>query len=184
MLPHPGVQSRLPHPGVAQSNPAPSVSPSPYILVNPVSSLPHYVPYLSPYPQGGYIPPPAPPTDAPSQEAAAPPSQYVNMCRPYPMFSLHRSPTNNVILFLQSCPALLTRAQLQTFLDNFMTAGNGGVLQFLDPSGKWSELSSFCPDTVVTNRFPIQIFFETEEAAGPTVAALKSAGYLTMDPSE
>jgi len=186
MLPHPGVQSRVvPHPGVAQTNAASSVSPAPYILVNPVSSLPHYVPYLSPYPQGGYIPPPAPPSDAPSQEPAPPPpAQYVNMCRPYPMFSLHRSPTNNVILFLQSCPALLTRAQLQTFLDNFMTAGTGGVLQFLDPSGKWSELSSFCPDTVVTNRFPIQVFFETEEIAAPTVAALKSAGYLTMDPSE
>jgi len=186
MVPHPAPPARLPQP-------APAVSPAaPYILVNPVSPLPHYLPYLTPgYPHGGYLPPPpAPgtvenaPANAPSsQETPQPPPQYINLSRP--MFSLHRSPSNNVILFLQSCPALLTRQQLQSFLENFMTCGkSGGTIQFLDPSGKWAEISSFSPDTVVTNRFPIQIFFETEETAGPTVNALKSAGFITTDQQE
>ena len=66
-----------------------------------------------------------------------------------------------------------------------MTCGkSGGTIQFLDTSGKWAEISSFSPDTVVTNRFPIQIFFETEETAGPTVNALKSAGFITTDQQE
>ena len=150
--------------------PQPTPSPAPYILVNPhtVSSLPlpHYLPYLSPQPAQATAPPtPAPPS------------------RPL-LFSLHRSPPH-LFLFLQHCPSLLTRAQLTSFLDSFLGAASphlhGGCWQFLDQAGAWCDLNNIPADTPTTNRFPIQIYFEHEDQATPTVAALKSLGFLPME---
>ena len=149
---------------VGAPQPAPSPSPAPYILVNPVSNipLPHYLPYLSP--QTNH--PPAPPPSRPL------------------LFSLHRSPPH-LFLFLQHCPSLLTRAQLTSFLEGFLGPASphlhGGSWQFLDQGGVWCELAGLPPDTPATNRFPIQIYFENEEQATPTVAALRGLGFLPLD---
>merc|ERR1719317_66213 len=136
----------------------PQPAPTPYILVNPVSSvpLPHYIPYLS---------------HQAAPMAATPP-------RPL-LFSLHRSPPHSLVLFLQHCPSVLTRAQLTSFLDSFLGPAapqlHGGQWQFLDQAGVWGDLASLPPDTPTTNRFPIQIFFEIEEQASATVQALKNS---------
>ena len=147
--------------------PAPAPSPAPYILVNQLSNipLPHYLPYLSQQPS-----PPAPPP---------PPS------RPL-LFSLHRSPPH-LFLFLQHCPSLFTRAQLTSFLDSFLGPASpqlhGGCWQFLDQAGAWCDLNNIPADTPTTNRFPIQIYFENEDQSTPTVAALKSLGFLPLEQS-
>lgn len=149
--------SRLPTP--------PQHAPTPYILVNPVSSvpLPQYIPYLSQ---------PAP--------MATPP-------RPL-LFSIHRSPPHSLVLFLQHCPSVLTRAQLTSFLDSFLGPAapqlHGGQWQFLDQAGVWGDLSNLPPDTPTTNRFPIQIYFELEEQASNTVQALKNVGFLPMEQNQ
>jgi len=145
----------------------PQPAPTPYILVNPVSSvpLPHYIPYLS---------------HQAAPMAATPP-------RPL-LFSLHRSPPHSLVLFLQHCPSVLTRAQLTSFLDSFLGPAapqlHGGQWQFLDQAGVWGDLASLPPDTPTTNRFPIQIFFEIEEQASTTVQALKNCGFLPLDQSQ
>jgi len=168
---HPTSQPMYPAQWMVQGSPAlsrlptpqPQPSPAPYILVNPVSSvpLPHYIPYLS-------HPTPMPTT---------PP-------RPL-LFSLHRSPPHSLVLFLQHCPSVLTRAQLTSFLDSFLGPAapqlHGGQWQFLDQGGVWGELLSLPPDTPTTNRFPTQIYFENEEQASTTVQALRSVGFLPLE---
>lgn len=168
---HPTSQPMFPPQWMVQGNPAlsrlptPQPAPTPYILVNPVSSvpLPHYIPYLSH---------PAP--------MATPP-------RPL-LFSLHRSPPHSLVLFLQHCPSVLTRAQLTSFLDSFLGPAapqlHGGQWQFLDQAGVWGDLASLPPDTPTTNRFPTQIFFENEEQASTTLQALRSVGFLPLDQSQ
>lgn len=143
-------------------------TPAPYILVNQVSSvpLPQYMPYLSPHPSPG--PTPQPPT------------------RPL-LFSLHRTPPQALVLFLQACSSVLTRAQLTALLDSFLGPASpqlvGGVWQFLDQSGVWADLLSLPPDTPTTNRVPVQIYFENEDMAGATVQGLRNLGFLALDPS-
>lgn len=151
----------------------PRLQPShpPYILVNPVSNLPipHYIPYLSQPPAPQPPPPPQPPS------------------RPL-LFSMHRSGAHGgaLVLYLQHCPSLLTRAQLTSFLDSFLGPASpqyhGGQWQFLDAAGVWCDLVSLPDNTAVTNRFPVQIYFDTEDQAGQTVAALRQVGFLQLDP--
>ena len=169
----PASVSRLP-PG-----PAPAAAHPPYILVNPISPLPipHYIPYLSqPATAATPLPTPAPP---PASSPAPP--------RPL-LFSLHRSPPHSLLLYLQHCPGLLTRAQLTSFLDSFLGPAapqlHGGQWQFLDAGGVWCALESLPEGTPVTNRFPIQIYFEGEEQAGPTVTALRQVGFLQLEQHE
>ena len=159
---------------VPAPQPAPAPGPpshAPYILVNPHTSLtPHYLPYLSP------------------QASPGPASHPHNPHNPHSsrplLFSLHRSPPH-LFLFLQHCPSLLTRAQLSAFLDSFLGPASphlhGGCWQFLDQAGAWCDLNNIPADTATTNRFPIQIYFEHEDQANPTVAALKSLGFLPME---
>ena len=164
----PASVSRLPPTPAGAAHP-------PYILVNPVSQLPipHYIPYLSqPGPAPSTAPLPAPLAAAPSHP------------RPL-MFSLHRSPPHSLLLYLQHCPGLLTRAQLTSFLDSFLGPASpqlhGGQWQFLDAGGVWCALESLPEGTPVTNRFPIQIYFESEDQAGPTVSALRQVGFLQLE---
>ena len=161
---------------VAAPQPAPGPGPpshtaGPYILVNPHTSLtPHYLPYLSPQASPG-------PTSHPHNP------HNPHTSRPL-LFSLHRSPPQ-LFLFLQHCPSLLTRAQLSAFLDSFLGPAspslNGGCWQFLDQAGVWSDLANLPPDTPTTNRFPVQIYFENEDQAAPTVAALRGLGFLPLE---
>ena len=86
----------------------------------------------------------------PQQQQQAVPS-------PRPLFfTLHRTPTLSLVLFLQHCPSLLTRQQLTAFVDSFLGPASpilhGGQWQFLDQSGTWAELLSLPPDTPTTNR--------------------------------
>ena len=157
---------------VSRMPPGPAAAHPPYILVNPMSQLPipHYIPYLSqPAPAAPPLPPPA--------ASPAPP-------RPL-LFSLHRSPPHSLLLYLQHCPSLLTRAQLTSFLDSFLGPAapqlHGGQWQFLDTNGVWCALEGLPEGTPVTNRFPIQIYFEGEEQAGPTVSALRQVGFLQLE---
>lgn len=160
--------------------PAPAPCP-PYILVNPAlnpvpqpalhTHLPHYVPTYLNQPQ------PSPP----HQQQPAP--------SPRPLFfTLHRTPTLSLVLFLQHCPSLLTRQQLTAFVDSFLGPASpilhGGQWQFLDQSGTWAELLSLPPDTPTTNRFPTQIVFETEEQAAITIAAMRQVGFLAHEGQE
>ena len=157
---------------VPQRLPTPAPSPHPpYILVNPVSNI-HYLPYLSqPAPQ------PAVPAAPPMQQPAAQASRPV-------VFSLHRAPPH-CILFLQHCSSVLTRAQLTSFLDGFLGPAapqlQGGQWQFLDQAGLWCDLTSLPEGAPVTNRFPIQIYFDTEEQAANTIAAMRQVGFLNLD---
>ena len=136
---------------LAQPLPRPT-PPAPYILVNPAlnpvapqpalhSHLPHYVPTYLNQPQ------PSPPQ--PTQQAVPSP-------RPL-FFTLHRTPTLSLVLFLQHCPSLLTRQQLTAFVDSFLGPASpilqGGQWQFLDQSGAWADLLSLPPDTPTTNRY-------------------------------
>jgi len=160
--------------------PAPAPCP-PYILVNPAlnpvpqpalhTHLPHYVPTYLNQPQ------PSPP----HQQQPAP--------SPRPLFfTLHRTPTLSLVLFLQHCPSLLTRQQLTAFVDSFLGPASpilqGGQWQFLDQSGAWADLLSLPPDTPTTNRFPTQIVFETEEQAAITIAAMRQVGFLSHEGQE
>jgi len=149
------------------TGPRPQQLPAPpYILVNPgpaPAPLPQYLPYLSHAP----APPPPPPRAL--------------------LFSLHRAPPRALSLLLQHCPSLLTRAQLTSFLDSLLGPAapglHGGTWQFLDRAGVWCDLAGLPPDTPTTNRFPTQLFWESEERAGVTVAALRSLGFLAVEQS-
>ena len=95
--------------------------------------------------------------------------------------------SHSVILYLQHSPSLLTRAQLTSFLDSFLGPASpqlhGGHWQFLDHAGVWCDLASLPEGTPATNRFPIQIFFDSEEQAGPTLQALRQVGFLQLETS-
>jgi len=140
-------------------------APAPYILVNPVSSvpLPQYIPYLN-HPTPMSTPP-----------------------RPL-LFSLHRSPPHSLVLFLQTCPSVLTRGQLTSFVDGFLGPAapqlHGGQWQYLDQAGVWGDLASLPPDTPTTNRFPIQIYFDVEEQANTTIQALRTIGFLPLEQNQ
>ena len=161
---------RLPTPAPPAPSPAPPAAHPSYILVNPAVTnipLPHYLPYLSPAP--GHTATPAPPAPSPP--------------RPL-LFSLHRSPPH-CILYLQHCTSLLTRAQLTSFLDGFLGPASpglqGGQWQWLDQAGVWCDLLSLPENTPVTQRFPIQIYFDTEDQAAPTITALRQVGFLSLE---
>jgi len=162
------------------------LQPAPYILVNPVSNipLPQYIPYLSQSQSGPPGTPMVPSAATPLPPASAPTPP---PARPL-LFSLHRSAgSHSVILYLQHSPSLLTRAQLTSFLDSFLGPASpqlhGGHWQFLDHAGVWCDLASLPEGTPATNRFPIQIFFDSEEQAGPTLQALRQVGFLQLETS-
>ena len=69
-----------------------------------------------------------------------------------------------------------------TFPDNYLSVGGvspSHSIQFLDHSNRWCDVNSLAPDVLVTNRFPLQVFYDSEEAAGPVVAHLKAMGFIT-----
>ena len=173
---HPSNMSSHPLPAPAWQVSRMPLQPAPYILVNPVSNIPipQYIPYLSQQQQQTAPAAPAGPAPAPPQ------------ARPL-LFSLHRSPHHSLILYLQHSPSLLTRAQLTSFLDSFLGPASpqlhGGQWQFLDQTGVWCDLATLPDSTPATNRFPIQIYFENEDMAGQTVAALRQVGFLQYDPT-
>jgi len=230
----------------------PRPQPQPYILVNPVSSLPQYLPYMYPSsyqenssstdlsltqqqqqpaqqrslaqtpvlaaqpPQGAPLAVAAPqPVMNQQQPGAQPPAmlggapavhtpvnhqngllqtiqqgqyQYIghpvmnsvhHLQKPF-LFSIHRSPTHS-ILFMQHCPALLSRSQLTGMLDPLL-AGRGHV-QYLDPTSQWNDINTLPPDAPTTNRYPIQIVFDSEDQASQTIVSLKAAGFI-MEPQD
>ena len=169
---------------------APAVSHAahpPYILVNPVSNLPipHYLPYLSQHPAPAPAPAPAAAPPLPSHSPVGAGGAGVARAAPL-VFSLHRSGSGQLMLYLQHCPSLLTRAQLTSFLDSFLGPAapqlHGGQWQFLDGAGAWCALDTLPLEQPATNRFPIQIYFESEEMAAVTVAALRQVGFLHLEP--
>lgn len=97
------------------------------------------------------------------------------------LFSIHRSPSLSVVFFLQHCPAILSRSQLVSMLEPFLSGR--GHIQFLDPASQWMDVSTLPPETPTTNRYPIQIVFDSEEQATQTIAAFKSVGFL-MEPQD
>ena len=126
---------------------------------------------------------PAPPLPSHSPVGAGGPG----VARAAPLvFSLHRSGSGQLMLYLQHCPGLLTRAQLTSFLDSFLGPAapqlHGGQWQFLDGAGAWCALDTLPLEQPATNRFPIQIYFESEEMAAVTVAALRQVGFLHLEP--
>ena len=94
-------------------------------------------------------------------------------------------PPPHCILYLQHCTSLLTRAQLTSFLDGFLGPASpglqGGQWQWLDQAGVWCDLLSLPENTPVTQRFPIQIYFDTEDQAAPTITALRQVGFLSLE---
>jgi len=201
--------------------------PTPYILVNPVSPLPQYLPYVYPAFQDGSasdmsgapqsvpvgLPHQAVPHQAPNQAPPAVPrpttinhipqnglvqtvqtvqqgqfqAQYgarpligAPVQKPF-LFSIHRSPQHPVVIFLQHCPAILSRSQLVSMLDPFL--GGRGHIQLLDATSQWVDVNTLPPEAPTTNRYPIQIVFDSEDQASQTIAALKGAGFL-MEPQD
>ena len=189
----PLMPRRLPQVPLA---PSASAHHPPYMPINPMSL--HQMPtpgHRGPPPLPCMMNPP-PPIDPRHQQNLLDPMAFLNTSsgpdqpqeapqNPLLTFSLFLSQRRSVHLDLVHSPASLSRAQFTSCLDSLLGLSapqlHNGHLLFWDAAGMWCNLESLPGKEPVTNTFQIQIYFEREAQAWPTVSALRRVGFLPLE---